>query len=366
MTTIECLQCRGVVEIPDGATEDRRCPRCGAKLHVAERTWATSASQSPFIMATNASGDPEPEVSEEDQAVLVELTKLQDQRPGWGSAIGILVISLLLYVGAAQRQGGWEGLAIVMAVLAFHESGHYLAMRWFGYRNLRMFFIPFFGAAVSGRHYNVAGWKKALVALAGPVPGILLGIPVAAFAIATDSSVVQRVAKILLIINGFNLLPFLPLDGGWVVHAVLFVRHPIIDALFRVVAAAAMIALGVLMGGWMLALIGVFALLRVPVQWHMANIAHRLRKEGLAVESADAQSIPLKPALAILHEVRAKVPRNTNAKIMAAHVVNVFEALNATPPGAAATLGLLMLHCGSFLLAVVATLALAVAFPKGN
>ena len=33
-------------------------------------------------------------------------------------------------------------------------------MRLFRYSNVKMFFIPLLGAAVSGRHYNVPGWKK--------------------------------------------------------------------------------------------------------------------------------------------------------------------------------------------------------------
>ena len=39
-------------------------------------------------------------------------------------------------------------------------------MRAFKYRNVQMFFIPFFGAAVTGRNFSVAGYKKAIVSLA--------------------------------------------------------------------------------------------------------------------------------------------------------------------------------------------------------
>src|SRR5439155_4332897 len=131
--------------------------------------------------------------------------------------------------------------------LVFHELGHYVAMRVFGYRNLRMFFIPFFGAAVSGQHYNIAGWKKAVVALAGPLPGIVLGVPLGVIGAVANESKVIEVAWMLLVLNGFNLLPFLPLDGGWVVHAVLFVRHPVLEVVFRIFAALAMLGIAILM-----------------------------------------------------------------------------------------------------------------------
>jgi Zn-dependent protease len=251
-----------------------------------------------------------------------------------------------------------------MGVLALHESGHYVAMRYFGYRNLRMFFIPFFGAAVSGRHYNVAGWKKALVALAGPVPGILIGVPLGLLGVALQEPMLMQVALVLLILNGFNLLPFLPLDGGWVVHAVLFVRHPVLDVLFRVVAAVGLLGVALLTGNWMLAGLSVFMLIALPLAWRLANIAHRLRREGLAAVSADAESIPLQTALTILAAVRPALPAQAPAKMLAQNVANVFEALNAAPPSALATVGLLALHAGSFLLALVMTMVVAVVKQK--
>ena len=69
-------------------------------------------------------------------------------------------------------------------------------MRIFHYRNLRMFFIPLFGAAVTGRNWNVPGWKKALVSLAGPLPGIALGIflGVAGIACAAEEREAEQVA----------------------------------------------------------------------------------------------------------------------------------------------------------------------------
>ena len=93
-------------------------------------------------------------------------------------------------------------------------------MRIFGYRNLRMFFIPLFGAAVSGQNFNVAGWKKALVSLAGPVPGILIGTAMAIVALRVDQPWMEKAAMLAVVVNSINLLPFVPLDGGW------FQRNP--------------------------------------------------------------------------------------------------------------------------------------------
>src|SRR5438045_2319376 len=56
-----------------------------------------------------------------------------------------------------------SGIALLIAVLLFHEGGHALGMRLFGYRDVRMFFIPFFGAAVQGRPRGAVAWKHAVV-----------------------------------------------------------------------------------------------------------------------------------------------------------------------------------------------------------
>ena len=56
-----------------------------------------------------------------------------------------------------------------------HEVGHWVAMKLFGNRYMKMFFIQLIGAVVTGRKYNVAAWKQVVVFLARPVPGIFLG-----------------------------------------------------------------------------------------------------------------------------------------------------------------------------------------------
>jgi len=78
-----------------------------------------------------------------------------------GHLIFVLSLVAFLALGATNKQKNWEFTAWLVPILFIHETGHWIAMRVFGYRNLRMFFIPLFGAAVMGRHWNVPGWKKA-------------------------------------------------------------------------------------------------------------------------------------------------------------------------------------------------------------
>ena len=130
-------------------------------------------------------------------------------------------MSLIIFAGLGLFQQSLLGVATVIAVLFIHETGHLIGMKILGYRDVRMFFIPFFGAAVSGVQKNASSTQQAIVALLGPVPGIVLGIGCAMLFFRTANDLYAETASSLLFLNGFNLLPFHPLDGGRVLDALL-------------------------------------------------------------------------------------------------------------------------------------------------
>jgi Zn-dependent protease len=293
--------------------------------------------------------------------VLLELHRLQNQKSGWGSMIVLLLVSLGLFIGAGARQWQWNYLFILLGVLFVHELGHYLAMRAFNYRNVRMFFIPFFGAAVSGQNHNVPGWKKVMVSLMGPVPGIVLGVILGVAGIALHQPILIKIAIVSLLLNGFNLLPVLPLDGGWVFHTLLFSRHYVLDAGFRVLAAVALIVGGPLIGARILMYLGILMLIGVPASYRMARIAADLRERGLPPVPPDEQTIPAETAQKIIAEVKQAATKPQSNKMVAQQALQIFETLNARPPGWAATIGLLFAHGASFAMAAVFALAFVIA-----
>ena len=297
---------------------------------------------------------PQPEDAGDD-AILREVEALQQQRTNWTSVILIGLVSMALFLGVGGLHWDWEFALILLVVLIVHEGGHYVAMRIFGYRNLRVFFIPLLGAAVSGQNYNVAGWKKALVFLAGPLPGIAAAFPLGILAYAAGDERLAMVALISLALNGINLLPFIPLDGGWVLHAVLFCRHHVLDGVFRIIAALALI--GATLAGlgriWMI--LGILMGLGIPLAFRLARTTRRLRTEGLQAMAAGDGKIPRETALTIVKALREQLPGRHAPKLLAAHVLSVFEQLNARPPGALASVALLLLHLGGGVAAVVGT-----------
>src|SRR5437867_4299272 len=135
------------------------------------------------------------------------------------------VISLAVFIFAVVlRDGsGLVDLAILVGVILVHELGHAAAMLGFGYRDVRIFFIPLIGAAAAGRRRDVARWKQALVMLAGPMPGIVAGFVIAL--VAPDVPVVHTIAIYLVGLNVLNLLPMSILDGGQLFGVLLFSRR---------------------------------------------------------------------------------------------------------------------------------------------
>ena len=304
-----------------------------------------------------------------DPEILAELDKLQNKRASWGTTVLIFLVSLALFLGAGTRSffNDRQFLAILVVLLLFHELGHYVAMRLFHYRNLRMFFIPMVGAAVSGQHYNVAGWKKVIVSLAGPLPGIVAGIALGIVGMAHGNDpLLLKSAVVALILNGLNLLPVLPLDGGRVVHALLFVRHPLLDVVFRAVTAVALILITLAIGDRFLMVIGIFMLLTLPVAYRTARIARDLRRSGLPSVSPDSQTIPTDVAQIVIDHVKAAFPVKTNKRVIAQHVLNVYETVNATPPRWPAMIGLGSLHVVALLVSLVMVGVFAIAQQPGG
>src|SRR5438445_12047616 len=102
-------------------------------------------------------------------------------------------------------------------------------------------------------------------------------------------------------------------------------------------------------------------LLAVPVACRIAQVAHRLPRQGVGRISPDAQTIPPETAHTILHALRAAMPRNRMPRLLAQQVLQVFETINARPPGVLASIALLAVHALSF----VASVVLAVIFVVG-
>lgn len=282
-------------------------------------------------------------------AALAELVRLQTARPRSIAGVVLLVVSLAVFAATGALSWSWEICAIIGTALFVHEFGHYVAMRWFNYRDLRMFFIPLLGAAVTGKNENVAGWKKAVVYLMGPLPGIVLGTGMAVGAVALGKPAIANAAMIVIGLNLFNLLPLLPLDGGGFWNAVLFCRHRWLEAAFKSVAGVALMVCGLAGGIWLV--LGISMLRSVPKTLRLSGAAERLRQRGW--QSGSSHTISPEAAETILAELKLTTKNPPAARTAAAEALHVFEHLNARPPSALASFGLIASYAAAIVIALV-------------
>ena len=152
-------------------------------------------------------------------AVLVAIAKLGAQ----AKALLILLPKLKLFttagtmlvsVGAYSLIWGWSFAAGFVLLLLVHEMGHVIQLRREGVKASAPMFIPFLGAVISAKSLGRDAAAEARVGLAGPVLGSLGAAAVAALAIATGSDMLRALAFTGFLLNLFNLLPVVPLDGG--------------------------------------------------------------------------------------------------------------------------------------------------------
>lgn len=115
------------------------------------------------------------------ESVVEELRAAESKKSSAMGNISLLIITIALFFGSGFIYHSVENIFIIILVLLIHEAGHLIAMRMYGYKDVKMFFIPFIGAAVSGRNENVSSSKKAKISLAGPIPGLILVIVISVF-----------------------------------------------------------------------------------------------------------------------------------------------------------------------------------------
>jgi Zn-dependent protease len=267
----------------------------------------------------------------------------------WIQSLAILVVSLVIFASAGFLNSTPMDLALLVGVLFFHEFGHYLGMRLFNYQDVKMFFIPFFGAAVSGRSTSVEGYKEAIVLLLGPMPGIVLGVVLGVICMFHPNEMLRSAAMLLLAINAFNLLPLLPLDGGRLVHLIVFSRQRHIEAIFRVVTAVLLGLLALLLGAWLLGIVALFLLLGTRMNYTISKLAQELR--GFAGGESPTNvigEIPRDWALPLIQRVRAAFPAIQPAATLANIARQVWERMHLRPPGLAASVALLAVYAASF------------------
>ena len=227
----------------------------------------------------------------------------------WGLFATSIVLFLLL--------GGWlwnmQFVLVLLGVIAFHEAGHYLTMRSFGYHNVQMLILPLVGGVTLGVEKASGPTQRAWMSLMGPLPGIILGWALLSWA------PLRPLATTLLVVNYLNVLPLPPLDGSRVVQALLPARWTGLQAIF-VAVASVVGGVGAMIAGYpRLGLLAFLTLATVRYLWQRRNVVRALLREGVP-----AQHQPAVTRLTRVLEIfeRLQIPmRGAQARILQAEAV---------------------------------------------
>jgi Zn-dependent protease len=174
-----------------------------------------------------------------------ELEEPKSSRYVWLKSLGSLSFFLVIGYFFFKRYTGDSNSAIALVivltgVVVFHEFGHFVAMKIYKYRELGMFFIPLLGAYVSGKKQEVSQKQSAIILLAGPVPGIFIGVILHFLSIYFEIDFLNSVAWVLIYLNVLNLLPVYPLDGGQLLHRLFLDDYNILGKIFVILSVGLM------------------------------------------------------------------------------------------------------------------------------
>jgi Zn-dependent protease len=121
---------------------------------------------------------------------------------------------MLVSVVAYQLIFGWPFAVGFVLLLLLHELGHVIQLRREGIEASAPMFIPFLGAVISAKSMGDDAGGEARVGLAGPILGSAAALFPLGLWLATGDEFWRALAYIGFLLNLFNLIPVVPLDGG--------------------------------------------------------------------------------------------------------------------------------------------------------
>ncbi|WP_336517870.1 site-2 protease family protein [Pollutibacter soli] len=203
-------------------------------------------------------------------------------RPWLKTLTGLLLYVLVYY--AIFRE--FRHVILLIAVIVFHECGHFLVMKAYGYKDVRMLFIPFLGAFVSGKSEGISPAQKSIMILAGPIPGIIVGVILFFIYLAKPNPLLFEGTVLFLLLNGFNLLPVIPLDGGQLLQTLYFENNVIVQISFLLISALVVVLLSWFLHNYLLLVIVLIPILRLRTLYSLQKLRRFMTREGINLNRA--------------------------------------------------------------------------------
>lgn len=282
-----------------------------------------------------------PPLLTDDELFAAVATRVEN-RPKEKGSTNLLWLTAILFVGLGGLRWGWASTVSLLVAIGLHEVGHVIAMRWFGYKNVRLLFIPLFGGLATGEPDELDATRNALVALAGPAFGMLTAIVAAVVAVLLGSPRWLLVFSLVSVgLNALNLIPLVPLDGGVFANDTLFSRFPVVELIFRLLAIAALGWFALAREAWMLGALALFMLVMTPVAFRRARLVREARRDP-SWQTRELDRDAVIALRAIVTRIFASVAPHKYQKHLPAHVHSVWLEIRKRFPGPGAMVGLVL------------------------
>ncbi|MEH6580132.1 MAG: site-2 protease family protein [Amphritea sp.] len=164
----------------------------------------------------------------------------------------------------------------LIACLVVHEYGHIRAMKYFGMKTKGIYLIPFLGGlALSDEKINTR-WQDVVISLMGPCFGLLLSVLSLLAYWLTGEVFFAGLSAFNALLNLFNLLPILPLDGGHVLKSITFSMNSIVGLVLCAVAAIGGVFLSYSLGLALLGFLLIIGSIEIFMEWRGRHHSHLL------------------------------------------------------------------------------------------
>ncbi|QIZ77065.1 site-2 protease family protein [Ferrimonas lipolytica] len=192
------------------------------------------------------------------------------------SAKVIKVVLAGASVAAYSWLFSWQFALMLIGCLVFHEYGHIKAMKYFGLKTKGIYLIPFVGGLALGDSKINTRWQDVVISIMGPTFGLFLSILSLITYWVTDEPIFAGLAAFNALLNLFNLLPILPLDGGHVLKSIAFSMNSKFGLVACILGAAAGVYLSYMFGLALLGFLLLIGSLEIVFEWRGRHQSHLL------------------------------------------------------------------------------------------
>ncbi|WP_417762310.1 metalloprotease [Shewanella sp.] len=180
------------------------------------------------------------------------------------------VIKVVL-AGASMAAYSWlfsfEFAIALILCLVIHEYGHIRAMKRFGLQTKGIYLIPFLGGlAISDSKLNTR-WQNVVISIMGPTYGMLLSVIAFIAYEITGMELLAGLAVFNALLNIFNLLPILPLDGGHIIKSIGYSQNHLTGLIVCIAGAALGVYISYALGLTLLGILLAVGSLEIIMEW---------------------------------------------------------------------------------------------------